>query len=341
MGDDVIARFNQSQYTMLRRCSNTKKISQWNDWRKAHPEKAIQLAGADLERAFLEQADLKGADLRGANLQGADLKGADLRNANLKGALFFEADLKDADLQGAFLWGADLNGVNLEGANLLKTNITRTNFKGAKVAGIRFDSKAALNDIAHPLTEKQIASAVFVDEQAPQGHAESVQGRFQASTWANPCRVTRGILPDATVIARAINFDQENIQAGIGILNYFGEILRQKYEDKKAKVIIEQDGLKVRMAIETGDGEKETIERALEDYVTVVTGRRKMSGYLPKPMAELALKQKMELVNLELKHANVLHSIERAQEKEPFSSPEDSLDRLYRLLSTNICINGK
>jgi uncharacterized protein YjbI with pentapeptide repeats len=54
------------------------------------------LKQADLQSAYLQDADLKHADLRDADLQGADLKHADLEGANLQ-----DADLKHADLEGA------------------------------------------------------------------------------------------------------------------------------------------------------------------------------------------------------------------------------------------------
>ena len=59
--------------------------------------------------ANLEDAYLKDADLRGAKLEGADLKGANLEGANLK-----DANLKDADLYGANLEDADVTGTILE-----------------------------------------------------------------------------------------------------------------------------------------------------------------------------------------------------------------------------------
>jgi uncharacterized protein YjbI with pentapeptide repeats len=71
------------------------------------------LRDADLRGAYLQVADLRDADLRGAHLQGADLRDADLRDANLQGA-----HLQDADLRGAHLQYADLRDANLQGAHL-------------------------------------------------------------------------------------------------------------------------------------------------------------------------------------------------------------------------------
>lgn len=83
-----------------------------------------------------------------------------------------------------------------------------------------------------------------------------------------------GIAEKQIVINRSIEFPPEFHSAGIGILSYFGTVLREKYPEQEAKVKIEQDGHVVRMIIETKDGDKETIEKALQEYELVVTGER-------------------------------------------------------------------
>jgi hypothetical protein len=83
------------------------------------------------------------------------------------------------------------------------------------------------------------------------------------------------ITTERIVIDRCIEFPPEYHQAGLGILNYFGTFLRENYPDREAKVRIEQEGLTVRMTVETTDGNVETIEKALRDYELVVTGRAK------------------------------------------------------------------
>lgn len=85
------------------------------------------LQGADLQRADLRGANLMGADLRGAflqraDLEGADLVGADLRGAYLVGAYLVDADLQGADLRGAYLQRAYLQGAYLQGAAGLLPN---------------------------------------------------------------------------------------------------------------------------------------------------------------------------------------------------------------------------
>jgi uncharacterized protein YjbI with pentapeptide repeats len=95
-------------------------------WRVAGGEagKRANLAGADLARAYLEDADLAGADLARANLEGANLEGANLARANLEDAYLEGANLARANLAGAYLEGANLARANLAGAFGLPTGDT-------------------------------------------------------------------------------------------------------------------------------------------------------------------------------------------------------------------------
>jgi len=91
----------------------------------------IDLSGAvlwhaDLQDEWLENAKLQGTQLNYAYLERAHLFRAKLWNANLVGAHLSAADLRCADLFGANLKGADLRGVHLEGANLWKATIDRS-----------------------------------------------------------------------------------------------------------------------------------------------------------------------------------------------------------------------
>lgn len=341
-------KLNKRQYGLIKRCAKKKDTKAWNDWREAHPRTAIHLVGADLDNASLEKADLKRADLRAANLQGAILAGANLREANLSGAMLFGADLRNADFQGASLYGADLSGANLEGANLVEANLAKTDFKGAKLPGVRLAAQTALDELAHPLTDQQIALVVFAEKEVKKSEVTTIQEAPPEVIRQDPPQIIQQdhqqAVPKVSInnnrtIVRSILFDRENLQAGIGILNYFTEILRQKYEDSNAKVIIEQEGLNVRLSIETADGKKRVIEKALENYITVVTGRETIANFLPEPLAGLAFKQKLDLVHLELKQCQALHAQNIANREVPVSPEMDNKDRLYSLLSENICIS--
>jgi uncharacterized protein YjbI with pentapeptide repeats len=90
-------------------------------------------AGADLQRAGLQDADLQRAGLQYANLQGAKLQYANLRRANLQGAKLRGADLQGANLQGANLQYANLRRANLQGANLRDAYLWDADLQGAKL----------------------------------------------------------------------------------------------------------------------------------------------------------------------------------------------------------------
>ncbi len=75
------------------------------------------------------------------------------------------------------------------------------------------------------------------------------------------------------LIRKSIEFPEEYFEAGKSILSYFGSILRKKYPDAKANVQIRQDGLKVTMTIDPADGDREVLEKELDRYGLVITGK--------------------------------------------------------------------
>ena len=85
------------------------------------------LSGADFIDAYLHQAELIHTNLVGANLMGANLSHANLTGCNLGGANLSHADLANANLTEAILIGVNLEGANLEGAILLGCNFQEAN----------------------------------------------------------------------------------------------------------------------------------------------------------------------------------------------------------------------
>ncbi len=84
-------------------------------------------------------------------------------------------------------------------------------------------------------------------------------------------------------------------------MNYFAEVLHQKYPDIPATVQITQEDLTVRMTIETNDGHREVVEQALNDYGLVVAGQRQPAELLPDPVAVMGLQNRLELAQVELR----------------------------------------
>jgi len=101
-------RFSQEQYDMLKRCSDKKDMTEWNEWRKNNPLEEILLEGADLFRSQLEGASLWEAHLEAANLIGAHLEGARVHLAQLQRVKLTAAHLEGASFQMAIVDGATM-----------------------------------------------------------------------------------------------------------------------------------------------------------------------------------------------------------------------------------------
>ena len=134
-------RFSQEQYEMLKRCSDKKDMTEWNEWRKEHLTEDVLLEGADLLQAHLKCArlELKGAEgdtgdvwLREADLGWANLEGAALMNCRLNGAKLWFARLERADVSFADLRGTELMQAKVDGGTTLwKCQVDRkTNAEG-------------------------------------------------------------------------------------------------------------------------------------------------------------------------------------------------------------------
>ncbi|BAY26309.1 pentapeptide repeat-containing protein [Calothrix sp. NIES-2100] len=89
----------------------------------------------DLSYIDIRGAKLCGANLQQTNLYQTNLSGADLCSANLHGAILTAANLSGANLAGANLNEAILSAANLSGANLAGANLYRANLYLAKLDG--------------------------------------------------------------------------------------------------------------------------------------------------------------------------------------------------------------
>lgn len=102
------------------------------------------------------------------------------------------------------------------------------------------------------------------------------------------------------IINRSIEFPPEYHQAGLGILSYFGTVLREKYPNHNAKVRIEQDGLRVRLVIESENGDREVIEKALQEYELVVRGETPPEKFFENPVKVLELKNELRIAQVRI-----------------------------------------
>jgi uncharacterized protein YjbI with pentapeptide repeats len=113
------------------------ELSSWRERKGYNPSRrGIEYrfgAGANLEGAWLLNAQLQGARLGLANLRGAILRGAELQGASLSNAW-----LEAADLSGAKLQGANLSGAWLQGTDLRRAQLQGANLAGAHMEWARF-----------------------------------------------------------------------------------------------------------------------------------------------------------------------------------------------------------
>jgi uncharacterized protein YjbI with pentapeptide repeats len=128
------------------------------DWSDA-PWAGLDLEGADLRQAILQNADLRGVRFGGANLAGAVLygvraDGGDFRSTNLEGAELTDGSFRGCDFTGSAMGNAFGTGVDLEravllqvaapGLELIESRLTgaylnESSFDGADFSGSRLD----------------------------------------------------------------------------------------------------------------------------------------------------------------------------------------------------------
>lgn len=104
----------------------------------------------------------------------------------------------------------------------------------------------------------------------------------------------------AEPIHRCLEFEPQYYQAGLGILNYFGTIVREKYPDKNVKIKIEQNSQSVVMIVETEDGDKEIIEKLLHNYELVVMGKKEPEALLDTQLQILDLKNELRIAHVRI-----------------------------------------
>jgi uncharacterized protein YjbI with pentapeptide repeats len=147
-------RFSQEQYDMLKRCSDMKDMTEWNEWRKAHPAEDIWLQAVNFKGYWLgkanfigetvwRQADGKDIDftakvhLEGAKFESAYLEQAVFAKAHMERSRFQRANAKNADFHSAHLEETRLGVANFENCNfsdaiLENAYLTPSELKGAK-----------------------------------------------------------------------------------------------------------------------------------------------------------------------------------------------------------------
>ena len=138
------------------------------------------------------------------------------------------------------------------------------------------------------------------------------------------------------VVNRSIEFPPQYHQAGLGVLTYFGTVLREKYPNHDAKVRIEQDGLTVRLVIESENGDREIIEKALQEYELVVLGERPPESLLQNPGSVIELKNELRIAQVRIESQRDIISLQGEQIQSLRQLMGRSLSRQATPLSVNV-----
>jgi DNA-binding NarL/FixJ family response regulator len=126
-------------------------------------------------------------------------------------------------------------------------------------------------------------------------------------------------------ILRSIEFAPEHHEAGLTILSYFGNIVRQKYAGMKVKISIEQEDLTVRMIIQTDEGNIEKIEKTLEEYGLVIKGEMPITEFISDPYQVLELKQQLRIAHLQLENQKELLAVTKNMHEERIFNLEEQV----------------
>lgn len=122
---------------------------------------------------------------------------------------------------------------------------------------------------------------------------------------------------DVNSIIKSIEFDEDAYQAGVSILSYFSTVVKQKYPKTKVKIRIEQEGRTVRLIVETPSGQKDKIEKTLEEYGLVVVGEMQPEMLLQNEIDIMQLRHKLDIAGMEVSHTReLLHFTNNTQKWE-------------------------
>ena len=302
--------------------------------------------GANLSIVNLSAANLSTANLSEANFSGADLSRAYLREVNLNRVNFSKTNLSGTNLNGANLHRTNLANAILDDAVLTDVQLWKTQWEGWSIKNIICNSAYWDREGKKPVQykphefeelyskktktnqEEKIHQTIIqkVDQIISQHHC-SICGKdknevkkFINASGISICEdCLINILDNegiTTRIQRSIVFKPEHKQAGISILSYFSEIIKQKYPHIDVKVKIEQEQSTVRMIVETPEGEIKKVEETLDQYGMVVKGQMLPEQLLSNPLEIIALRQKLDLSALELRHTKELLDTARTYNEE-------------------------
>jgi uncharacterized protein YjbI with pentapeptide repeats len=290
---------------------------------RANLEKA-RLPRARLQRAHLHGAHLQEADLHEANLQRAHLLWAYLVGAHLGGSYLEQADLQWANLQGVNLTGARLQEANLQEVVVGDTAFIHTNLHGARgLDTCRHQSVSPLD--AGTLAQSGPLPAGFL---RGCGWSEELIAGISGHVHVRPLHLA---------VERTIVLPATSHQVGLGLLAYFGTLLRQQHPDMPATLRLEQTGWMVRLLVDIPAGWRDTVEQTLQAYGLVVAGHTSPDAWLADPAHAQQLHRQLAIAEtaLRLTH-DLLPQPERPAVPLSLPAPE-AFRRLRQMVGNALC----
>lgn len=137
-------------------------------------------------------------------------------------------------------------------------------------------------------------------------------------------------------IVRELKFPPEYQQAGLSILNYFSAVLEDKYPGIPVEVSIQQYHDKVTLLITLPDGSQEVVEKVLTEYGLVLSGKILPEDFIENKVRALALQQKLELANMEVRQTRDLLRLQEQYSTSRIATLEQDVKNLYTLLEREL-----
>ena len=185
--------------------------------------------------------------------------------------------------------------------------------------------KAQLNDLA-PL--KNVAPFVILGF-SPQSRLDDLLVEYIEPD-------SNFVTIDKNIIEKSIEFPPEHYQAGISILSYFGEVLKAKHPESNAKIRIEQDDGIVRLHIHSPNGDKEIIEKTLEEYTLVVSEKAPPESLFDDDYQVMALENKLEIAKMEVRQTHRMLTISERKSNERVRSLEEEVSFMRKQIANQL-----
>ncbi|WP_252035643.1 MULTISPECIES: hypothetical protein [Vibrio] len=144
------------------------------------------------------------------------------------------------------------------------------------------------------------------------------------------------VIDSDKVIRRTITFEPHQIQAGVGLLSYFSEVLKHKCSEANSKVSIEQDGEKVRLRIKSDAGTEQKVEALLNEYGEVLNGTRQPEQLMTDQVQLLSLQNKLDMAAMEVKHQQSVLALTKSNYDQRIFSLEEQIADLKHMLCESI-----